>query len=241
MSTRHRAKHRSFCVWDECNIYMDGKDRHYYPSGPRDISAPSPLYSTSYFITLHHPKRGHEDRWAIPPAFTDDNGYPVFHTIINLIMDKLPTIPLKKTYLFPIPLSILMTPFLMSPQEPSMFTPSSSPRISKANGTTVSAKLLPLILSLISSARTSTTHLDNCWWTSSEKRRECQSRLSICSLWSSICRRQHQERNYQNYLRTNGTHGSTKMLQIRLPTLLLDYYEKQFQRLCLPMPPLPDE
>ena len=83
MSTGHRAKHWSFCVWDECDVHMDEKDRHYYPSGPRDIPAPSPLYSTSCFITPHHPKRRQEDRWAIPPAFTDDNGYPVFHTIIN--------------------------------------------------------------------------------------------------------------------------------------------------------------
>ena len=34
MSTTHRAKHWSFCVWDECDVHMDGTDRHYYPSGP---------------------------------------------------------------------------------------------------------------------------------------------------------------------------------------------------------------
>ena len=62
---------------------MDGKDRHYYPSGPPDIPVSRPLYSTSCFITPHHPKRRQEDRWAIPPPFTYDNGYPVFHTIIN--------------------------------------------------------------------------------------------------------------------------------------------------------------
>ena len=83
MSTGHRAKHWSFCVWDEWDVHMDGKNRHYYSSGPRDIPTPSPLYSTSCFITPHHPKRIYENRWAIPSAFTDDNGYPVFHTIIN--------------------------------------------------------------------------------------------------------------------------------------------------------------
>jgi len=62
---------------------MEGKDHHYYPSGSRHIATPCPLYSTSCFITPHHPKRRYEDKWAIPPAFTDDNGYPVFHTIIN--------------------------------------------------------------------------------------------------------------------------------------------------------------
>ena len=28
ISTKHRAKHRSFCVWGECDVHMDGKDRH---------------------------------------------------------------------------------------------------------------------------------------------------------------------------------------------------------------------
>ena len=83
MSTTHRAKHWSFCVWYECDVHMDGKDRHYYPSGPRAIPVSRPLYSTSCFVAPHHPKRRYEDRWAIPPPFTDDNGYPVFHTIIN--------------------------------------------------------------------------------------------------------------------------------------------------------------
>ena len=83
MSTGHRAKHWSICAWDECNVDIDGKDRHYYLSGPQDIPAPSPLYSTSCFITPDHPKCRQEDRWAIPPAFTDDNGHPVFLTIIN--------------------------------------------------------------------------------------------------------------------------------------------------------------
>ena len=54
MSTGHRAKHWAQCVWDECESQMEGKDRHYYPSGPRHIPAPSPLYSTSCFITPHH-------------------------------------------------------------------------------------------------------------------------------------------------------------------------------------------
>ena len=72
-------------------------------------------------------------------------------------MNNLPTMPLKKTYLSPTPLSIMMTPFLMNLQEPSMFTPSSSPSTSKENGITVSGKLPPLILSLISSARIPTT------------------------------------------------------------------------------------
>ena len=68
-------------------------------------------------------------------------------------MNNPPTMPLKKTFLYPMPLSILMTPPLMNPQEPSMFAPSSSPSTSKANGITVSGKLPPLTLSLISSAR----------------------------------------------------------------------------------------
>jgi len=45
MSTGHRAKHWAQCVWDECEFHMEKKDRHYYPSGPRHIPAPSPLYS----------------------------------------------------------------------------------------------------------------------------------------------------------------------------------------------------
>jgi len=83
ISTGHRAKHWAHCVWDECEFHMEGKDCHYYPSGPRHIPASSPPYSTSCFITSHHPKRRYEDRWAIPPTFTDDDGYLVFHTIIN--------------------------------------------------------------------------------------------------------------------------------------------------------------
>ena len=83
MSTAHRAKHWSLFVWDECDVHMDGKDRHYSPSGPRDIPVSSPLYSISCFITPHHPKRRYDDRWAIPPPHTDDNGYPVLHTIMN--------------------------------------------------------------------------------------------------------------------------------------------------------------
>ena len=31
----------------------------------------------------HHPKRRFEDRWAIPPTLTGDDGHPVFHTIMN--------------------------------------------------------------------------------------------------------------------------------------------------------------
>ena len=83
MATAHRAKHWSFCEWDKCDVHMDGKERYYYPSGPHNIHVPRPLYSTSCFITPHNPKRRYEDRLAIPPPFTDDNGYPVFHTIIN--------------------------------------------------------------------------------------------------------------------------------------------------------------
>ena len=83
MSTGHRAKHWTACVWDECETHMEGKDRHYYPSGHRHIPVSSPLYSASCFITPHHPKRIFEDRWAIPPTLTGDDGHPVFHTIIN--------------------------------------------------------------------------------------------------------------------------------------------------------------
>jgi len=83
LSTGHRAKPWAQCVWDECECHMEGNDCHYYPSGPRHIPASSPLHSTSYFITLHHLKPKYEDRWAIPPVFTDDDGYPVFYTIIN--------------------------------------------------------------------------------------------------------------------------------------------------------------
>ena len=83
MSTRHRAKHWTACVWDECESHMEGKDRHYYPPGPRLIPAASPLYSSSCFITRYHPKRRFEDRWAIPPTLTGEDGHPVFHTIIN--------------------------------------------------------------------------------------------------------------------------------------------------------------
>ena len=62
MSTGHRAKHCTACVWDECETHMEGKDRHYYHSGPNHIPTPSPLYSASCFITPHHPKRRFEDR-----------------------------------------------------------------------------------------------------------------------------------------------------------------------------------
>jgi len=78
-----RAKHWAHCVWVKCESHMEGKDRHYYPSGPHYTHASSPFYSISCFITFHHPKRRYEDRWAIPPAFTDDDGYLFFHTIIN--------------------------------------------------------------------------------------------------------------------------------------------------------------
>ena len=43
--------------------------------------------------------------------------------------------PLKKTYLSLIYVSIMMTPFQMNPQELLTFAPSSSPTTSKANGT----------------------------------------------------------------------------------------------------------
>jgi len=62
MSTEHRAKHWAQCIWDECESHMEGKDRHYYPAGSRHLPAPSPLYSTSCFITPHHAKRRYENR-----------------------------------------------------------------------------------------------------------------------------------------------------------------------------------
>ena len=83
MSTGPRAKHWTISVWDECETHMEGKDRHYHPSGLRHIPASSPLYSASCFITPHHPKRRFEDRWAILATLTGGDGHPVFHTIIN--------------------------------------------------------------------------------------------------------------------------------------------------------------
>ena len=83
ISTGHRAEHWTACVWDECKTHIEGKDCHYYPSGPCHIPAPSPLYSTSYFIPPHHPKRRFEDRWSIPATLPGEHGHPVFHTIIN--------------------------------------------------------------------------------------------------------------------------------------------------------------
>ena len=85
MSTEHRAKHWTACVWDECESHMEGKDCHYYSSGPCHIPAPCPLYlpSESCFIPPHHPKRRFEDRSAIPSTLTGHDGHPVFHTIIN--------------------------------------------------------------------------------------------------------------------------------------------------------------
>ena len=44
-------------------------------------------------------------------------------------MHNLPTMPLRKTYLFAIYLSIMMTPSLMNPQEFSMVAPFTSPNI----------------------------------------------------------------------------------------------------------------
>ena len=70
-------------MWDESESRMEEKDCHYYASGPRHIPTPSPLYSASCFITSHHPKHRFEDKWALPPNLTGDDGYPVFHTIIN--------------------------------------------------------------------------------------------------------------------------------------------------------------
>ena len=84
MSTGHRAKHWTACVWDECETHMEGKDRHHHPPRPRHIPAPNPPYSASCFITPHHPKPRFEDGWAIPPTLTGDDGHPVFHTIINI-------------------------------------------------------------------------------------------------------------------------------------------------------------
>ena len=82
-STGHRAKHWPECVWDECETHMEEKDRQYYPSGPRHIPASSTLYSASCFFTPHHPKRRFQDRWAISPTLTGEDGHPVLHTIIN--------------------------------------------------------------------------------------------------------------------------------------------------------------
>ena len=62
MSIGHRAKHWRACIWDECENYLEGKDRHYYPSEPRHIPASSPLYSTSCFSIPYHPKRRFEYR-----------------------------------------------------------------------------------------------------------------------------------------------------------------------------------
>ena len=61
MSTGHRAKHWAACVGAEYETHMEGKDRHYYPSGPPHLPASSPLYSASCFITPHHPKRRFEN------------------------------------------------------------------------------------------------------------------------------------------------------------------------------------
>ena len=72
-------------------------------------------------------------------------------------MHNHPTMPPRKTYLFPMGLSIMMTLSLMNPQEPSMFAPSSYPSTSKGNGIIVSGKLPPLILSMILSATIPTT------------------------------------------------------------------------------------
>ena len=83
MFTRHRVKHRTAGVWDECKSHMEEKDLHYYLTGPRHIHASSPLYSASCFITPHHPKSRFEYSWAIPPTLTGEDGHPVFHTIIN--------------------------------------------------------------------------------------------------------------------------------------------------------------
>ena len=71
-------------------------------------------------------------------------------------MDKHPAMLLRKTYLFPKHLSIMMTSFLINPPEPSMNVPSSSPYNSNANGKTVSGKPPPLIPFLILSAKTPT-------------------------------------------------------------------------------------
>ena len=83
MSTGHRAKHWTACVWDECVSDTEGKAYYYYPSGPLNIPASSPLYSASCLITPHHPKPRFKERLAIPSTLTDDNGHPVFHTIIK--------------------------------------------------------------------------------------------------------------------------------------------------------------
>jgi len=62
ISTGHRTKHWAQCVWDECESHMEGKDHHHYPSAPHHIPASISLYSTSCFITPHHPKRRYDDR-----------------------------------------------------------------------------------------------------------------------------------------------------------------------------------
>jgi len=53
---------------------------------PLDLAISLPLariYSTTCFITPQHPKRRSEYCLAIPPTFTDEDGYLVFHTIMN--------------------------------------------------------------------------------------------------------------------------------------------------------------
>ena len=66
------------------------------------------------------------------------------------------TYHLMKTFPSLMPLSIMMTPSLTIPPESLMFVPFSSLSTSKANGTTPSERLQPLILSLTSSATTPT-------------------------------------------------------------------------------------
>jgi len=56
MSTGNMAQLWAQSVWDECESHIEEKDWHDYLSGPCPIRAPSPLYSTSCFVTQHQSK-----------------------------------------------------------------------------------------------------------------------------------------------------------------------------------------
>src|SRR6201747_660881 len=62
-------------------VHIDAKQCAYFPTGSRDIPSPMPLYSSSNYISPHHPHRKAEHRWAVPTPHHDDDGYSVFHTI----------------------------------------------------------------------------------------------------------------------------------------------------------------
>ena len=117
--------------------------------------APStPPHALSLLTTPSEAKRIDGLSLLPSPMITDTQSFIPYSTDI---MHNLPTMPLRKTYLFAIHLSIMLTSSLMDSQEPSMFAPFSSPNISKENSITVSGKLPHQIFSLILSARTPTT------------------------------------------------------------------------------------